>query len=186
YRQHSDIAFSAILDVKLTKVRPLCADRDPCQIETVGHDWSDCSHAALKISKRCPSPTIPGDLVVVITGEPERKRLREMLHQRPLKMKLGGCRVVGVGIFTVKGEAYGGGQLQANLGVEPCHRAGYVERPTVDRDVGNAAVAPWSNRDVQKGIEVPMPVALVPTDQGIQRRIAKVGRVLIEIEMPAC
>src|SRR5262249_33801295 len=109
-----------------------------------------------------------------------------MLHQRPLDVELGACRVVSVGIFTVKCETCGGGQLQANLGVEPCHCAGGVERPTVNRDVGNAAVAPRTDRNVQKSIEVPMPVPLMPADERIERRIAKVGRALIEIEMPVC
>jgi hypothetical protein len=31
-----------------------------------------------------------------------------------------------------------------------------------------------------------MPVALVPADESIQRRIAEVGRALVEIEVPAC
>jgi hypothetical protein len=36
-------------------------------------------------------------------------------------MELGPCRVVGVGVFAIKGETRGGGEFQPDLGVEPCH-----------------------------------------------------------------
>src|SRR5262249_31293672 len=78
------------------------------------------------------------------------------------------------------------GKLQSHLGVEPCHSARCVKGPTVDRDVGDAAVAPRTNWDVQKGVEVPMPFSLMPTNKSVQRRIAKVSRALIEIEVPVC
>src|SRR6476646_6713210 len=90
--EHSDITCCAVLDVKLVKPAPLRADRYFCEIKTLGHDWSDCRHAALKISKRCPSSTIAGDLVVVIASKAKRKCLRQMLHERPLNMKLGARR----------------------------------------------------------------------------------------------
>src|SRR5262245_63322082 len=109
YRQHADVTFSAVLHIKLMKVRPLCADRDLCQIETVRHDRSYRGHPALKISKCCASPTIPCDLVVVISHKAKRKCLREMLHERPLNVELGSGRVVRVGVFAVDGEAYGRG-----------------------------------------------------------------------------
>ena len=125
--EHSDITCCAVLDVKLVKPAPLRADRYFCEIETVGHDGSDGRHAALKIPECCASPTIACDLIVMIAGEAKRKCLREMLDERPLNVEFGAGRVVGVGVFAVKGKAHGGGQLQAHLGVEPRYSASCVK-----------------------------------------------------------
>src|SRR5262249_16125025 len=98
--------------------------------------------------ERCTWSTIAGDLVVVIAVKPQCKVLGEMLHEPPLDMKLGAGRVVRVGVFAIKGEAYGSGQFQADLRVEPRHSTGRVKGPTMDREISNAAVAPRTNRDV--------------------------------------
>ena len=84
----------------------------------------------------------------MIPVKPQCKGLREMLHERPFNMEFSACRVVRAGVFAVKGEAYGGGEFQADLGIQPRHGAGRIKGPTMDREVGNAAVAPRTYRDV--------------------------------------
>src|SRR5262245_58692965 len=90
--------------------------------------------------------------------------------------------VIGSGILSVKGNADCGGELPADLGVEPCHGGSRVERPTMQRDVGDAIFAPRADRHVNKRLKVPVPVALMPADQSIESRVTEISRTLVEME----
>ena len=60
--EHSDVALSSVLDVKLVKPVPLRADRDFCQIETIRHDRSDSRDTTLKRPECRARSTVAGDL----------------------------------------------------------------------------------------------------------------------------
>src|SRR5262249_43881201 len=158
------------------------ADWNFAELKAVGQGGSQGRDTTLEVTKCGPRTTVARDLLVMIADNAKGEFLGEVPHQCPFDMKLGSGFVICLRVLPVEGKSGSRREFPSHLGIEPRHGTRRVESPMIKGDVGVARLAPRTNRNVEEGPEVPMPVSLMPTDEGIRNWVAEVSCAFIEVE----
>src|SRR5262245_60939630 len=101
----------------------------------------------------------------MIAGNADTEILGEVAHDRPFDMELRAALVIRIRIFGIEREANRGRDFPTGLGIEPGHGGSCIDCPAVEAGVGEVPALPEAHGHVEERLQVPMPVAGVPSDQ---------------------